>query len=172
MLIELMFPALCLLLLRAVWLTWQTSASGRDRRGRWFKLVFALVLGGLVGQRFMHQLVRRHEMAVLVPEQVAGVEVSGRQLEEPGEITAVVRCLRDTQWATLGSHFRRPPTVPLVVTLKDGRVLHFEIFQDRKWPGTVLSFIRPSSGRGRWDDGAAFSSELGQVLASGGVTLP
>jgi hypothetical protein len=167
--LELYAVALSVLLVVTVWRAWQPTATAEQRRFRGFGLVLAVLWTALMVDGYAHLLIRRQMLAGLVAEQVQRLEVNGRVLQ-PDQVAAVVRSLRETEWVIPPRHDSRP-TVRLVVTLNDGRVMHFRVLHDKPWNGAVIKFVHPS-WHGYTEFGVAFSSGLEPALASAGVSIP
>ena len=80
----------CPFLLVAAW-----RASRDNPR---YAIIAVFVVGSfaaLQGQQYLHGRAARRDLAELTPDRIARVELDGRPLGRPDDVTAVIRCLQE-----------------------------------------------------------------------------
>jgi hypothetical protein len=147
-----------LFLMLAAWRAYRTNP-----RNGVIVLVVLATYAALVGRRYVHQLEAGRELAQLIPERVARVELDGQLISRPEDAAAVIQCLRDASWFPLRSR-ALSRAAALVVTLSDGTVWRYDVQRSLRDAGARIHFLRQS--------GYAFSPTLPQVLSRAGAPLP
>ena len=128
----------------------------------------------MIIQRFVREALFHRDLSRLRVDALKSIEVGTRYIDEPEDISKVVRSLNDAQCFEV-NHGGWSAEVPLVLRFRSGaqRTYHAAWYQWRQ--GAVVISMSNFDDRGKhvsWSNGYAFCPLLPAALAASGIDLP
>ena len=172
-------PKLFFLLVASVFVValyneWKPVVQGKTRftGKRLFATVFVLVWAILLLQLFIREARFHQQLNHLTADSVDRIDVGSTSMTGRNDIAAITSALNQCQSFSV-NHGGWADDLPLLIHLKDGRVLTYRVALYLRTRGAILSSQSNYEGKGfRWSNGYLFSAALPDVLARSGISLP
>ena len=139
-----------------------------------FGSIFFLFWSFMIIQLFVREMAFHGDLANLRFEALESIEVEGRILNDPNDISGIVNSLNGAQWFEV-NHGGWADEVPLVLHFRSGQQRTYHVALYLRQEGAVLISMSNfnSAGKGSgWSNGVAFCPRLPGALAASGVYLP